>query len=182
MGSAAHGRVRVTRMNTDELLAAVDARFGAAILARHAHAGDATIVIGREDLLATCAALRDDPAFGFTLLVDVTAVDFLGRQPRFEVVYHFYALAHGHRLRVKVAVGDPDPTVPSVTSLWKAANWLEREVWDMFGIRFTAHPDLRRILMYPEFVGHPLRKDYPVSKRQPLVPERDPIATPWGRR
>ena len=72
--------------------------------------------------------------------------------------------------------------MPSVSSLWKAANWLEREAWDMFGIRFADHPDLRRILMYEEFRGHPLRKDYPVAKRQPLVPERDPINNPWPKR
>jgi NADH-quinone oxidoreductase subunit C len=111
--------------------------------------------------------------------VDVTAVDFLGRTPRFEVVYHLYSMSQGHRLRVKILVEEADPAVPSLSALWHAANWLEREVWDMFGIRFDGHPDLRRILMYPEFQGHPLRKDYPVAKRQPLVPERDPIAQPW---
>ncbi len=88
---------------------------------------------------------------------------------RFEVVYHFYSSAHNHRLRVKVPLTAADPVVDSLTGLWAAANWFEREVWDMFGIRFTGHPNLTRILMYEEFVGHPLRKDYPVSKRQPLI-------------
>ena len=167
-------------MSADELLAACEARFSQGITARHCAAGDATIVIDRASASATFRVLRDDPALAFDLLVDVTAVDYLGRAPRFEVVYHLYALTHGHRLRVKIPVDEADPVVPSLTALWKAANWLEREVWDMFGIGFDGHPDLRRILMYPEFQGHPLRKDYPVGQRQPLVPERDPIDQPWG--
>jgi NADH-quinone oxidoreductase subunit C len=88
---------------------------------------------------------------------------------RFAVVYHFYSLALKHRLRIEVPLEDDDPEVDSLSSLWAGANWLEREVWDMFGIRFRGHPDLRRILMYDEFVGHPLRKDYPVNRRQPLI-------------
>jgi NADH-quinone oxidoreductase subunit C len=88
---------------------------------------------------------------------------------RFAVVYHFYSLSLGHRLRVEVPLHGDDPEVDSVTSLWAGADWLEREVWDMFGIRFRGHPGLKRILMYDEFVGHPLRKDYPVDRRQPLI-------------
>ena len=91
---------------------------------------------------------------------------------RFVVVYHLFSLPLKHRLRVEVPVGEVDeaePEVDSVTSLWAGANWLEREVWDMFGIRFRGHQNLKRILMYEEFVGHPLRKDYPVNKRQPLI-------------
>ena len=88
---------------------------------------------------------------------------------RFAVVYHFYSLEHKHRLRLVVPVEEAEPELDSLTSLWAGANWLEREVWDMFGIRFRGHPDLKRILMYEEFEGHPLRKDYPVNKRQPLI-------------
>ncbi|MEE2777305.1 MAG: NADH-quinone oxidoreductase subunit C [Acidobacteriota bacterium] len=88
---------------------------------------------------------------------------------RFAVVYHFYSMTHKHRLRMTVPVPELNAEVDSVASLWPAANWLEREVWDMFGIGFRGHPDLRRILMYDGFVGHPLRKDYPVKKRQPLI-------------
>ncbi len=88
---------------------------------------------------------------------------------RFAVVYHFYSLAHKHRLRLVVPVEEAVAEVDSLTSLWPGANWLEREVWDMFGISFRGHPDLKRILMYEEFEGHPLRKDYPVNKRQPLI-------------
>jgi NADH-quinone oxidoreductase subunit C len=88
---------------------------------------------------------------------------------RFVVVYHFFSLPLRHRLRLEVPVEEADAEVDSLASLWAGANWLEREVWDMFGIRFRGHPNLKRILMYDEFVGHPLRKDYPVNKRQPLI-------------
>jgi NADH-quinone oxidoreductase subunit C len=88
---------------------------------------------------------------------------------RFAVVYHFFSVTHKHRLRLVVPLDETDAEVDSLTSLWAGANWLEREVWDMFGIRFQGHPDLKRILMYEEFEGHPLRKDYPVNKRQPLI-------------
>ena len=88
---------------------------------------------------------------------------------RFAVVYHFYSTTHKHRLRLVVPVSEASAEVDSLTSLWPGANWLEREAWDMFGVGFRGHPDLRRILMYPEFDGHPLRKDYPVNKRQPLI-------------
>jgi len=92
---------------------------------------------------------------------------------RFLVVYHFFSLPLKHRLRLEVPLDEADLEVDSLTSLWAGANWLEREVWDMFGIRFRGHPDLKRILMYEEFVGHPLRKDYPVNKRQPLIGPRN---------
>ena len=88
---------------------------------------------------------------------------------RFEIVYHFYSSAHNHRLRAKVPLSSADPVVDSLTGLWASANWFEREAWDMFGVTFTGHPNLKRILLYEEFKGHPLRKDYPVRKRQPLV-------------
>jgi len=90
-------------------------------------------------------------------------------QTRFEVVFHFYSLSKNHRLRLKVPVDEKHPEVDSLTPLWASADWFEREVWDMFGVVFKGHPNLKRILMYKEFVGHPLRKDYPVNKRQPLI-------------
>ena len=107
-------------------------------------------------------------------LVDLTAVDYLGREPRFEVVYHLRSFKTGARLRVKAPLAEPEdgsnPTIDTRRArCGPAANWFEREVWDLYGIKFRGHPDLRRILMYEEFVGHPLRKDYPKEKRQPLV-------------
>ena len=166
-------------LTPDELLARLKEAFGERILDSHHHCGDVTVIIARDDALEILRRLRDEPAFAFNFLMDVTAVDYLGQQPRFEVVYHLYSLTHNFRTRAKIRVPEADPWVHSLVPLWKAANWLEREVWDMFGIRFLGHPDLRRILLYEEFVGHPLRKDYPVDKRQPLVPERDPIETGW---
>ena len=134
--------------------------------------GAAVVVLAREHVLDGLQTLRDDSVLGFDALTDLTAVDYLGREPRFEVVYQLNSLAQHHRLRVKAPVPGDDPSIASVTSLWKAALWAEREVWDLFGIRFVGHPDLRRILMYPEFVGHPLLKDYPAQKTQPLVEYR----------
>jgi NADH-quinone oxidoreductase subunit C len=141
--------------------------------------GQAVVMLPREGLVGALRALRDDPALRLDVLVDITAVDYLGREPRFEVVYQLRSHVHGHRLRVKAGLPAADPTIDSAVGLWPAANWAEREVFDLFGIRFTGHPDLRRILMYESFEGHPLRKDYPLERRQPIVPERDPIAQPW---
>lgn len=166
-------------MGVEALLPRLQVAFGDRILASHSDHGDETIVINRDHALEVFGALRDQSEFAFNFLMDVTAADFLGKTPRFEVVYHLMSLANHVRLRVKIGVPEEDPVTASLTPLWKSANWLEREVWDMFGIRFAGHPDLRRILMYEEFVGHPLRKDYPVNKRQPLVPERDPITQDW---
>ena len=166
-------------LSGDAMLSAVRAAFGERIVDAHQKCGDATVVVGRDDAPAIFAALRDTPEFAFDLLIDCTAVDYLGESPRFEVVYHLYSLAQNHRLRVKIRVPEDEAWVHSLVPLWKAANWLERECWDMFGIRFVGHPDPRRILMYEQFVGHPLRKDYPVEKRQPLTAERDPIEVGW---
>ncbi|HLK10892.1 MAG TPA: NADH-quinone oxidoreductase subunit C [Candidatus Binatia bacterium] len=170
-------------MSPDEVLARALALVpGATAAPPELVRGQAVVIVPRERLGTGLRALRDDPGLRFDRLSDVTAVDYLPREPRFEVVYQLHSLAHGHRLRVKVPLPGDDPEVPSAAALWKSALWAEREAWDMFGIRFTDHPDLRRILMYPEFQGHPLRKDYPVGRRQPLVPERDPIADPWPAR
>ncbi len=131
--------------------------------------GDATAVIRPQSLTKVMGFLKNDPRLQFSLLVDITAVDHLGRNPRFDVVYHLLSLPSNRRLRIKVRIGEGEPVVDSLTSLWGDANWLEREVWDMYGVRFAGHPDLRRILLYEEFEGHPLRKDYPIRKRQPLI-------------
>src|SRR5438093_1210485 len=136
--------------------------------------GDDPAVVTRGALPRVLAHCRDEPALAFEMLTDLTAVDYSkypGREdgPRFEVVYHLYSIAHNHRLRVKVRVDEDDAVVPTAVDLWPVADWFEREVWDMFGVRFAGHPDPRRLLMYEEFVGHPLRKDYPIDRRQPLI-------------
>jgi NADH-quinone oxidoreductase subunit C len=159
------------------ILAHLRERLGSGIVDTHDHRGDHTAVVDRAVLLDALRRCRDDGALAFDMLMDLTAVDFLaypGREdgPRFEVVYHLYSVHHNHRLRLKVRVEEDDPVVPTASGLWPIANWFEREVWDMFGIRFADHPDLRRLLLYEEFVGHPLRKDYPVNRRQPLIGPR----------
>jgi NADH-quinone oxidoreductase subunit C len=131
--------------------------------------GDATAVVHPDSLSRIMAFLMTDQRLRFDTLVDITAVDYLGRKPRFDIVYHLLSLPLRRRIRIKVRVDDGEPGVASLTGLWGSANWLEREVWDMFGIRFSGHPDLKRILLYEEFEGHPLRKDYPIRRRQPLI-------------
>ena len=166
-------------VNREPLIPKVREALGAAVVDSHAQAGDETIVVARESWLEVHRILHGRPEFAFDFLMDLTCVDYLSEEVRFEVVSHLYASKPNHRLRVKARVPENDPTIASLTPLWRSANWLEREAYDMFGVRFTDHPDLRRILMYPEFVGHPLRKDYPFDKRQPLIPERDPIEHGW---
>jgi NADH-quinone oxidoreductase subunit C len=131
--------------------------------------GDATAVIRSEVLTKIIDFLKNDPRLQFNILIDITAVDYMERKPRFDVVYHLLSLPFSRRLRLKVLVDDGQTTLETLTPWWGSANWLEREVWDMFGIRFAGHPDLKRILLYEPFEGHPLRKDYPIRKRQPLI-------------
>ena len=128
------------------------------------HATDfPTIHLDREHLVDTCRALRDTPALRFRLLAELTAVDYWPREPRFEVVYVLVSIQHRTRLRLKVRLHGDAARLATVTGIWPAANWLEREVWDLFGIVFDGHPDLRRLLMPEDWEGHPLRKDYPVQ-------------------
>jgi NADH-quinone oxidoreductase subunit C len=166
-------------VSREPLLPRLRQALGDAVVGAHDQAGDETIVVPRERWLEVHGTLHRQADLAFDFLIDLTAVDYLGEEVRFEVVTHLYASRTRGRLRVKARVPETDPVIASLTPLWKAANWLEREAWDMYGIRFLDHPDLRRILMYEEFVGHPLRKDYPFDKRQPLIPERDPIEQGW---
>ncbi len=122
-----------------------------------------TIYIDRPFLREACVILRDDPAYPFNFLSDVTCVDWYPSEPRFEVVYHLLSIPQKDRVRLKVKVSGDDPSVESLTSVWPAANFFEREVFDLFGVRFQGHPYLRRILMPEDWEGHPLRKDYPVE-------------------
>jgi len=136
-----------------------------AVLSTHAQHGDATALVDPGKLLAVLEFLRDDDASRFELLVDLCAVDYAAREPRFEVVYHLYSVSLNHRLRIKAGVAESSCEIASACSLWPAANWLEREVWDLYGIRFIGHPDLRRLLLDESFEGHPLRKDFPKRGR-----------------
>lgn len=130
--------------------------------------GDLAIRIHPERLLAAARLCRDRPELDYCYLMDIAAVDYLGQDPRFEVVYILYSLRHRHRVRLQVRVPEEDPALDSLIEVWRGADWFEREVWDMMGIRFRGHPNLTRILTHAEFVGHPLRKDYHAEKRHRL--------------
>src|SRR3972149_1927390 len=120
-------------------------------------------------IVSTHSDFGGDTALVFDFAMDLTGVDYLGEIPRFEVVYHLYSLEKKHRVRIKARLPEEDPTIDSVVSVWPGINWYEREAYDMYGIVFRNHPNLKRILMYEAFVGHPLRKDYPKARRQPTV-------------
>ena len=155
----------------DEIVSILQSRFPAdaitymPLLAKAAHSnGQFFIRIGRERIREVMEFLRAAPRLSFEQLIDVTCVDYLhfpDAADRYGVIYSLLSLTHGHRLWVKCFVNDPKPAVPSVTSTWKGAEWMEREVFDMFGVVFEGHPDLRRILTWDDFKAHPLRKDYP---------------------
>lgn len=146
---------------------------GARVVSASEPQGDDVIALDRAGLRESFRLLKEDAELSFNFLSDITAVDYWKRQePRFEVVYQLVSLKQRRRLRVRVGVPEGDAVVDSLTPLWRGANFLEREVWDLYGIRFSDHPDMRRILLYEEFSGHPLRKDYPVNLCQPRVPER----------
>lgn len=163
----------------DTLAAVRDALGEDALLEAHARHGDATAVIEASQVARHLAVLRDSASQPFNFLMDLTVVDWPEREPRFEVVYHLAAIDVDPRaqepsrvqarLRLKARVGGDAPSLPSVCKVYPAADWMEREAWDLYGVRFNGHPDLRRILLYDGFEGHPLRKDYPKRKRQPLV-------------
>ena len=122
-----------------------------------------TIYVDRANIREACALLRDDAECAFNFLSDITCVDRYPAEPRFEVIYHLLSISKKERVRLKVRVDSASLTVDSLTSLWPGANYFEREVFDLFGIRFTGHPYLRRLLMPEDWEGHPLRKDYPVE-------------------
>jgi len=158
-------------MGRENLKAELDRLFPEDIKSCGGPPGEQTIVVRREVLRPVMECLKS-PAFDFCLLLDLTCVDYAAVEGTFEMVYHLYSLARNDRLRIKTRLPAGDLSIGTLTGLWKNAGWLEREVFDMFGVEFRGHPDLRRILLYDGFEGHPLRKDYPLRKRQPLIPGR----------
>ncbi len=149
-------------MNNSSILEKIKSKFADSIIETGEFRGELTVVIKKEKLVEICKFLRDDSDLKFDHLTDVSGVDFLERNPRFDISYHMYSIPKNHRLRLKVRVNE-DESVTSVTTVWSTANWHEREIFDMFGVKFDNHPDLRRILMSDDWVGHPLRKDYPLG-------------------
>jgi NADH-quinone oxidoreductase subunit C len=144
-------------------VAALRERFSEAITDVRESFGEVTCYVEPNFIVEVCRYLRDDPRFAMNMLADLCGADLgIDQEPRFEVIYHLNSLTKLHRLRLKVQLPADEPSIATMTPIWKTANWLERETFDMFGIVFDGHPDLRRILMPEEFQWHPLRKDYPV--------------------
>ena len=149
-------------MSIEAVVENLKGKFAASILEVAEFRGETTVIVKKEEIVAICSYLKMSEGFNF--LSDLCGVDYLGKKDdRFMVVYNLYNISTHERLRLKVAVAEKDATVDSVASVWGTANWHERECWDLMGISFNNHPDLRRILMPADWVGHPLRKDYPVQ-------------------
>jgi NADH/F420H2 dehydrogenase subunit C len=165
-------------LDPDRLLDRLQERFPEAMLERTVARGEATALIAREHIVEVCTYCRDDAELQFDHLSDVVAVDWPERDERFDVVYHLYSIPANQRLRLKVHAGD-GVTVETVTGVWPAANWLEREVYDLMGIEFANHPDLKRILMWDDYPYFPLRKEFP-TEGEPDVPADYHVVFPPG--
>lgn len=142
-------------------------KFSGSVLEVKEFRGEVTVTVKKEDIVAVCRFLRDE--LRYNLLADLCGVDYLGSEPRFMMVYNLYSIPNKDRLRVKAPVSEADCTIDTVSGVWTTADWLERECWDLMGVRFNNHPDPRRILMADDWEGHPLRKDYPLQG-----PDREP--------
>jgi NADH-quinone oxidoreductase subunit C len=173
-----------------KVLEALSGKFPHAIVRTATAHTDDTAWVKRENLVEVATWLKDDPAMLFDAPVFVTCIDWLDWQggtqeddkPRFTVCYQLRSTTHKHRVRLEIELPEHDPRLPSLATSWPAFNWQERETFDMYGVQFDGHPDLRRIYLYEEFVGYPLRKDYPKEKRQPLVRRDDlPVVIPQER-
>lgn len=148
-------------------------RFPEAVVQGYSLHGDETLVIEREHLLEVARFCKEDPELDLKLPLSVTCVDYIDEKPRFELVYTLYSITKKHRLRLKVRVPEEDAVAPSTVSVWRGMDWWERYCWDMYGVSFSGRDEMRRLWMYEEFEGFPLRKDYPLRGRQPLLPEEN---------
>jgi NADH-quinone oxidoreductase subunit C len=146
-----------------EIARALEAEFGPDVLEVTSFRGQATVIVNRDRIVRICWWLRDDPGTRMEFLSDLCAVDYPKREHRFEVVYNLYSLTQRHRIRIKVRLPEDELSVDSVVSIWRGADWFEREAFDLFGIEFRGHPDLRRLLLPDNWQGYPLRKDYPLK-------------------
>jgi NADH-quinone oxidoreductase subunit C len=161
-------------MGQETLIDAIRSTLGQAVEGVADSFGDTVIILRPRDVRSAMAALREAP-FDYAVLLDLTCVDFAAPEGRFELVYHLYSLSRNVRLRLKTSLPADDPAVETLVGLWKNAEWLEREVFDMFGVRFDGHPYLRRLLTYEGFEGHPLRKSYPWRLEQPRIPMKGDV-------
>lgn len=148
-------------MTEHAAVAKLKEQFPSAVLDVVEHRGETSVTVKKDDIVAICAFVKK--TLGFNLLCDICGIDYLGKSPRFVVVYNLYNITTKKYLRLKIGVEESDACVETVSGVWATADWLERECWDLMGINFKNHPDLRRILMPDDWEGHPLRKDYPVQ-------------------
>lgn len=157
-------------MKNEELLEKLKQKHPQAVLGSADRFGHLEIQVDRSAIAEVVKTLRDDPEFAFNMLIDLVSIDYSAYQnwtgERFALTYLFKSLTLGHRLQLKIFVAEDEPVVPTISDLYANANWLEREAYDQMGVRFAHHPNLKRLLNHHEFVGHPLRKDYPITKRQ----------------
>jgi len=154
-------------MSENAVVAKLKGKFADTVLDVVEFRGETTVTVKKEDIVAVCAFMKNE--LGFNFLCDLCGVDYLGQSPRFMVVYNLYNISSKERVRIKIPVEESAAQVDTVSGVWATANWMERECWDLMGISFNDHPDLRRILMPADWEGHPLRKDYPVQG-----PDREP--------
>lgn len=163
----------------EKLIDIVEDEFPDAVLGSHSRLGNDTVVVDKKTVPQVIEYLKENPESDMNMLRNISCVDYDQRVPRFEVVYILYSIEHKHQLLVRAPVEEDDCEVPTISHLYHCARWIEREVYDMYGVEFTDHPDLRRVLLYEEFEGHPLRKDYPKQKGQPrtefIARERDAV-------
>ncbi len=156
----------VVCMDPLQIAKMIEEKFAGQVLATTTHAGQVSVLVRKDVIKDICRYLHDEPSLAMDHLADLTAVDYSAYAgdtgPRFEVVYNLISTAHRHRIRLKARVPEEDPRIETVTSVWHTANWHERETYDLMGIRFDGHPDLRRILLPEDWEGHPLRKEYPL--------------------
>ncbi|WP_321367001.1 NADH-quinone oxidoreductase subunit C [uncultured Desulfuromusa sp.] len=154
-------------MSAQGIVEKLKAKFPAEVLDVVEFRGETTVTVKKEQIVDICMFMRDN--FGYNLLCDLCGVDYMGQAPRFMVVYNLYNITTKERFRIKAPVAEEGANIDTVSTVWGTANWHERECWDLLGIKFNNHPDLRRILMPADWEGHPLRKDYPVQG-----PDREP--------
>lgn len=157
---AAPAKVNLTAEVDSPVLRAVKEKFPQAIQSVSFYAGEVSLLLDKDSLLPVCRFLKEDPALRLDYLSNLCGVDYPDREKRFEVVYHLFSISLRHRINLKIQLADQEPA-PSVVNIWRTANWHEREAFDLLGIPFEGHPDLRRILLADEWQGHPLRKEYP---------------------
>jgi NADH-quinone oxidoreductase subunit C len=156
------------KMSVQAIVEKLKEQFATDVLAVQEYREETTVTVNKQSIVAICRFMRDTG--GFNLLSDLCGVDYLGKkEQRFMVVYNMYNLTTKERIRIKAPVAEEEASIDTVSTVWSTANWLERECWDLFGITFNGHPDLRRILMAEDWEGHPLRKDYPLQG-----PDREP--------